>query len=437
MLMILDKQLQKPFKDATRDDFKRILKWIENTKNEKKPDEKRFGVASNKKFRECWKLFYKQIYGKGESYPDCVKWINCTNLGKDKEDRNPDLSFEEFLTEDEIKLMIEHAPTIQDKAFLSILYETGARPEEFLNLTNHSIQVVKDGIWINLPVGKTKARPIRIMLFQKMLLQWLDCHPLKEQPSYPLWISEASNFKNLALGIAGAEMKIKKTFEKARIKKDSRLYVLRHSRATHLASRRFKEAHLCKWFGWSVGTKVVGKYIHMAGVDLDDALAQAYPDSKVKLIKKTESCLTPKPCWRCKELTDISATVCWKCSSPLDYTKVYDEDLLRKEEAENSKHELLRLKFKDWLRDYKENLIEQHRLRAENCNDTDKIVRIVKEISVEDQMKGFMKQYKETDLEQLNALGIQPLKLKVYDILDLEIPEANFGEFVKEAEEVK
>ena len=115
--------------------------------------------------------------------------------------------------------MIEHAPTIQDKAFLSILSKTGARPEEFLNLTNHIIQVVKDGIWINLPVGKTKAIPIRIMLFQKMLLQWLDCHPLKEQPSYPLWISEASNFKNLALGIAGAEMKIKKTFEKARLER--------------------------------------------------------------------------------------------------------------------------------------------------------------------------------------------------------------------------
>ena len=47
-------------------------------------------------------------------------------------------------------------------------------------------------------------------------------------------------------------------------------------------------------------------------------------------------------------------------------------------------------------------------------------------------MKGFMKQYKETNIERLNALGIQPLKLKVYDILDLEIPEANFGEFVKE-----
>lgn len=55
------------------------------------------------------------------------------------------------------------------------------------------------------------------------------------------------------------------------------------------------------------------------------------------------------------------------------------------------------------------------------------------EISVQDQMKGFMEQYKETDLEQLNALDIQPLKLKVYDILDLEIPETNFGEFVKEA----
>ena len=237
--------------------------------------------------------------------------------------------------------------------------------------------------------------------------------PLKHENQFPLWITEATNRKNQPLGLRGAENIIYDAMTTANLNhKHSRLYLLRHSRATHLASRRFKEAHLCKWFGWSVGTKVVGKYIHMAGVDLDDALAQAYPDSKVKLIKKTESCLTPKPCWRCKELTDISATVCWKCSSPLDYTKVYDEDLLRKEEAENSKHELLRLKFKDWLRDYKENLIEQHRLRAENCNDTDKIVRIVKEISVEDQMKGFMKQYKETESRTAQCFRYSTLKIE-------------------------
>ncbi|HEY6588377.1 MAG TPA: tyrosine-type recombinase/integrase, partial [Nitrososphaeraceae archaeon] len=363
---------------------------------------------------------------------DSVKWFT-VKVGKDKKSQERQLDINEYLDEEEIKKIIEAAPTIQKKAFLACLYETGARPEEFLRLTNLDIKIDTNGAVFILR-GKTGERRIRIVSFAPLLQQWLSITPLKHENQFPLWITEATNRKNQPLGLRGAENIIYDAMTTANLNhKHSRLYLLRHSRATHLASRRFKEAHLCKWFGWSVGTKVVGKYIHMAGVDLDDALAQAYPDSKVKLIKKTESCLTPKPCWRCKELTDISATVCWKCSSPLDYTKVYDEDLLRKEEAENSKHELLRLKFKDWLRDYKENLIEQHRLRAENCNDTDKIVRIVKEISVEDQMKGFMKQYKETDLEQLNALGIQPLKLKVYDILDLEIPEANFGEFVKEA----
>jgi hypothetical protein len=32
----------------------------------------------------------------------------------------------------------------------------------------------------------------------------LDIHPLRHQDYYPLWISEATNYKNEALGIRGA-----------------------------------------------------------------------------------------------------------------------------------------------------------------------------------------------------------------------------------------
>ena len=64
----------------------------------------------------------------------------------------------------------------------------------------------------------------------------MENHPLKTHEQFPLWISEATNFKNKPLGLRGAEKIVEDTMKKAGIKnKHARLYILRHSRATHLA----------------------------------------------------------------------------------------------------------------------------------------------------------------------------------------------------------
>src|SRR5215207_11587191 len=120
--------------------------------------------------------------------------------------------------------------------------------------------------------GKTGERRVRIIAFTKLLLQWLEVHPLKGMAQYPLWISEATNFKNQQLGLRGAQKIIEETLPKAGFSnKHARLYILRHSRATHLASH-LTEAQMCVFFGWQHGTKVVRRYIHLSGKDVDNAL---------------------------------------------------------------------------------------------------------------------------------------------------------------------
>ncbi len=49
--------------------------------------------------------------------------------------------------------------------------------------------------------GKTGERSVLIISFAKLLQQWFDVHPLQHQTQFPLWISEATNFKNEPLGI--------------------------------------------------------------------------------------------------------------------------------------------------------------------------------------------------------------------------------------------
>jgi site-specific recombinase XerD len=110
------------------------------------------------------------------------------------------------------------------------MYESGARPEEFLRLTNLDIKVDSKGAVFMLR-GKTGERRVRIISFVKLLQQWLELNPLRSQNQYPLWISTATNFKNQPLGIRGAQKIIEETLPKAGLtNKHCRLYILRHSR---------------------------------------------------------------------------------------------------------------------------------------------------------------------------------------------------------------
>ena len=57
------------------------------------------------------------------------------------------------------------------------------------------------------------------------------------QKQFPLWISNATNFKNQPLGLRGAQKIIEEAMSKANlVNKHSRLYILRHSSAPILVT---------------------------------------------------------------------------------------------------------------------------------------------------------------------------------------------------------
>jgi integrase len=76
----------------------------------------------------------------------------------------------ESLEEEEVKQLIEDAPTLQKKAFLTCMYESGACPEEFLRLTNLDIKLDSKGA-IFILRGKTWERRVRIISFVKSYME--------------------------------------------------------------------------------------------------------------------------------------------------------------------------------------------------------------------------------------------------------------------------
>jgi integrase len=292
----LSKILGKEFSKATKADIKMIIKEI---------DDRGYSPSTVAKFRQVLKYFYKVVYGNNEYYPKQVAWIK--NISKDKRMEKSNLSYDDFLTEEEVKLLIDTADTIQKKAFISVAYETGARPEELLNIRLKDILFDRLGAKI-IVRGKTGERIVRVVVYVALLKEWLNIHPYKHDKDSYLWLSEATNHRFKPIGLRSAEKMFERVMEKAKIGKRSRLYILRHSRATHLANK-LTEAQLCTYFGWRLGTRVVQKYIHLAGVNIDNAIAEVSGLEE----HKEEPKLKAKRCRRCNEVLSPNNNFCIKC----------------------------------------------------------------------------------------------------------------------------
>jgi site-specific recombinase XerD/RNA polymerase subunit RPABC4/transcription elongation factor Spt4 len=293
------KVIKRPFRECTKEDIQHFINYLED--NGYRP-------STLLTYKSIIKKFFKVVYGNNEYYPDAVRWIKL-KVSKDKQREEEQLSYDQFLTEDEIKVLIDTANTIQRKALIAVGYETGARPEELLNIRIKDILFDSKGAKVILR-GKTVERVTRVIAYVSLLKQWLSIHPFKNDPNAYLWLSEATNHRWRPLGLRSAEKMFKDIMKQAGIQKRPRLYILRHSRATHLANK-LTEAQMCSYFGWQLGTKVVQRYIHLAGVRTDDALLEL---AGVKVDKDNNgSALKVRYCKRCNEMLSPNHEFCTRC----------------------------------------------------------------------------------------------------------------------------
>lgn len=152
--------------------------------------------------------------------------------------------------------------------------------------------------------------------------------------------------KNNPLGLRGAEKIIEDTFIKAKlINKKHSLYTLRHSRATHLA-KHLTEAQMCIFFGWALGTKVVRRYVHLSGKDLDNTLLSI---GQGQQIQQQENQIKTIKCNRCLEVLSPTQQFCSRCGLTTKITEQYSKELNLEQENRE-----LKLKIKN-MREENEN----------------------------------------------------------------------------------
>ncbi|MDG6220047.1 MAG: site-specific integrase [Candidatus Thermoplasmatota archaeon] len=286
------------FLDATKEDLEDVILWL------KQRDD--LGDVTRQDYKIILKRFYKWVGG-GE-YPECVKWMKTTR--KNGKGKLP----EDMLDEDDVTRLLEHARNPRDRAFIALLWETGARIGELIDLRIGSFEDHHHGLKIVVD-GKTGQRRIPLIDSVPYVNAWLESHPNRNTNTSPMWVNIGTRNNAQQMEYPAIAKMLRETAKRAKLDKPIHPHHFRHSRASYLANR-FTEAQLCMWFGWVQGSEIPAKYVHLSGRDIDAEYARLHGIEDEE--KPRESKLTPKPCPRCKQRLPPDAEYCYRCGMTLD-----------------------------------------------------------------------------------------------------------------------
>jgi len=218
---------------------------------------------------------------------------------------------EDILTREEIEKLIDSCLSNRDRAIIATFYESGARRGELLKVQLKHVTFDENGAILNIQKGKTGSRRVRLVLASSYLKQWIDTHPLKNDPDAYLFCSTNSPFG--VITFVGLADQLHKIASRAGIQ-PKRVYphAFRHARATHLAEQ-LPEQLLKEYLGWTRSSNMASVYVHMAGRDVDNAILKLHGIETGDAPKK----FTVNKCPRCKEIKSENALFCFKCGLPL------------------------------------------------------------------------------------------------------------------------
>jgi integrase/recombinase XerD len=311
-LPVIAKKLGINFEKARIDDIKRVVAEINQST--------KYSDWTKSDFRVALKRFYRWLHDspKGET-PKEVAWIVTGNSKKT-------LLPEELLAENDVSKLAAAAENSRDRAFVLTLYESDARIGELLNLRRKHAVFDQFGA-VLLVAGKSGHRRIRTVLSAPALAEWMNDHPDKGNPEAPLWTVVGDRNHGQPLMYESARQLLRRLAERADLKKKVNPHIFRHSRSTILANH-LTEAQLKEFAGWTQSSKMPGRYVHLSGRNVDDALLRMHG---LKNDEEKQPLLTAKLCPRCHQQNDPLASFCPKCGLALKLEAAMEVEAARNE----------------------------------------------------------------------------------------------------------
>jgi integrase len=180
-------------------------------------------------FKVAMKVFWRWLRGCEEDEdPPETKWI------KVRMKRDSRILPEDLLTREEMLEILRVAQHPMHKALVIFGYDLGGRPEEWLTVRVKDITFDQYGAIVTVR-GKNGSRRKRLILATPSLVQWLEVHPLRDEPNAFVWICLEGANVGQPLGYDRARRLIQDLAAKAGVKKRVNLYKFRHSAITTMA----------------------------------------------------------------------------------------------------------------------------------------------------------------------------------------------------------
>lgn len=328
--------IEVPFEKATKEHIMNLVLIIQKKEE--------YTERTKLQYKVMLKKFYKWLRNKDIDdidewiTPKEVKWIK-TTIPKNKK-KLP----EELINIQDVEKMIKSADHPRDKAFVSLLYESGFRIEELLTLYIKNVALDEYGAKIMIRQGKTGMRPVRVVASAPYLSSWLENHPLGDNPEAPLWVGIGTRNKNKMFCYENARTLIRKIVKKANIKKRIHPHLFRHSRVTYFSKKKFTHEQLCQYFGWVDGSEMPSLYTHLAARDIEDEILNL---NGIKIENEEDKHeFVPKKCHRCKEMNPPVSKFCLRCGTPLD-----QKTAIMAEEKRKEMDDVMTILLKDLLKD--------------------------------------------------------------------------------------
>lgn len=307
----------KPFRETTEDD---IFAFISHKK------EKGLGPSSLRLYKIYVKSFYRNLYGlPSRQYPDQVRNLNGGNTK-----RKIPIRPEDVITKEDVASLIKHCLYYRDEAIITVLYESGCRLGEFVNINIGHLKFDKKGI-VLVVSGKTDERRIRLIESVVYIQRWLENHPLKDKKDKPLWCSLRKPHQRVTR--ANIQALLTGLKKRSGFNKPMNAHAFRHSRITEF-SKYLTDAKLRVLAGWTASSQMTGVYVHLSGKDLDDDLMRV-AGIQIEEEKPKISPLLERECPRRRTKNPVNNTFCGLCGLVLDETKAVTLELDTEERMKN------------------------------------------------------------------------------------------------------
>jgi len=315
---------------------KKELKALVGKINQNDIKKEDYSVWTLAEFKKAIRKFYKFQTGKEE--PELIDFVT-TNVKKNEKPRTDP---EELPKPEDVKELVKTASHKRDEALIFLLWDSGARIGELLNLKWKDIRFGEQLTKLRFRESKTGERKIPIRESVEALKEWRREHPRSDEPDSHVFVNlrnrqrqEDKDYPQMTY--SAASNRIRKISKDSAVDCKTNPHAFRKGRATYLASQGMNQAQLCEYFGWVQGSDQAATYIRMANKDLEKAVKQI---QGLEQEEEKQDSLEPVKCPQCQEVNSSTKDYCKSCNALLSQDKKMVKEFKKKEVKQETKQEL-------------------------------------------------------------------------------------------------